>query len=135
MKRLTLALAACCVLALVAGRTAAADPVTPNELKQIGIAYHNHIDATGKPPAKPDDLLKYLDNNQKLVDKMKEGGDIVFVFGVGITDMKEGTSNTVLAYPKDVEKNGGPVLYGDGSVKKLTADEFKKATIAKPKNK
>jgi hypothetical protein len=123
-----------CVSVLLAAHARAADAVTANDLKQIGLAYHNYYDSFKKAPAKPEDLSKFLEDNKKLVDAMKSG-DIVFVFGVGITDMKDGTSNTVLAYPKDADKNGGLALYGDASVKKLTAEEFKKAIIAKPKDK
>jgi hypothetical protein len=134
MKRLVLPLLACCLLMVCAVRVSAADPATANDLKQIGLAYHNYYDANQKAPAKAGDLSKYLDNNKKLLD-MLDSGNVVFVFGVGILDMKDGTSNTVLAYVKDIEKDGGLALYGDGSVKKLTADDFKKAIIAKPKNK
>lgn len=126
-------LAVVVMLALAAGFVQAqvgADRVTANTLKQLGLAYHNHCDATGKPPTKADDLAPYLDNNKKLLDTLKSG-QIVFIYGVGILDMKAGTSNSVLAYEKDIATKGGQVLMGDGSVKKLTADEFKKATLAK----
>lgn len=103
---------------------------TANTLKQIGLAYHNHCDTTGKAPTKAEDLAPYLDNNKKLVDTIKSG-QIVFIFDVAIRDMKAGTSNTVLAYQKDTATKGGQVLMGDGSVKKMTAEEFKKATLAK----
>jgi hypothetical protein len=103
-----------------------------NDLKQIGLAYHNYHDANAKAPTKPADLGPFIENDKRLLG-MLENKDIVFVFGVKITEMTDGTSNTVLAYEKDVPTKGGAVLYGDGSVKKLTADEFKKAIIAKPK--
>src|SRR5262245_26282021 len=69
MKRLTLLLIACCVLVVIAGGVRAADPVTANELKQIGLAYHNYFATFNKGPEKPDDLLKYVENNQKLIDR------------------------------------------------------------------
>jgi hypothetical protein len=101
-----------------------------NDLKQIALAFHNHLDATNKAPQKADDLVPYLDKNQKLIDALK-GGDYVFLYGVTLLQMTEGSSNTVLAYEKDVPTKGGFVAYGDGSVKKLTADDFKKAILAK----
>ena len=52
---------------------------------------------------------------------------------VDICGVDFGTSNTVLAHEKDVPTKGGWALYADGSTKKLTADEFKKATLAKKK--
>lgn len=121
--------AACAALSLVAGPVAAADTATANDLKQIGLAYHNHIDATGKAPAKAEDLGPYFCNSKKLLDLLKDE-EIVFFYKVGIAQMTAGTSNTVLAYVKDVPDKGGLVLMGDGSVKKMSADDFKKATLA-----
>jgi hypothetical protein len=118
---------------------AGANARTTNDLKQIGLAYHNCVDATGKAPAKAEDLAPFLCNNKRMVDLLKNE-DIVFFFGVGIAQMTSGTSNTVLAYDKDVPDKGGLVLMGDGSVKKMSAEDFKKATKAgkvkeKPKDK
>ncbi len=39
-------------------------------------------------------------------------------------------SNTVLAYHKDVPTKGGTVIMQDGSIKTMTADEFKNAPKA-----
>jgi hypothetical protein len=102
-------------------------------LKQLGLAYHGYLGANGgKAPAKADDLGPYVENDKKLLDALKSE-DIVFIFGVRLVDMTAGSSNTVLAYEKDAPTKGGQVLYGDGSVKKLAADDFKKATLAKKK--
>jgi hypothetical protein len=119
------------ILALAGTPVAAAD-VQANDLKQIGLAYHNHLDAAGKPPANAKALAPYFCNSKKLLDYL-ESKTIVFIYGVGIRDMTAGTSNTVLAYVKDVPTKGGLVLMGDGSVRKMSADEFKKATLAKKK--
>jgi hypothetical protein len=104
-----------------------------NDLKEILLAYHNYGDKNkGSAPAKAADLAPFLEKRAlgRLEDK-----SVVFVYGVTIKDMTEGTSNTVLAYEKDAPEKGGLVAYGDGSVKKLTADAFKKATVAKPSKK
>jgi hypothetical protein len=101
-----------------------------NDLKQIGLAYHNYNDANQKAPLKADDLGPYVENNKKLLDALK-GGDYVFIYGVTPLQMTQGTSNTVLGYEKDTPTKGGYALYGDASVKKMTADEFKKAILAK----
>ena len=103
-----------------------------NDLKIIGLAYHNHLDAAGKPPAKAEDLAPYFENDKRLLGLLKDK-DIVFIYGVGILQMPDGTSNTILAHEKDAPSKGGACLYGDGSVKKLSADEFKKTTKAKAK--
>jgi hypothetical protein len=134
MRLLTLAFVGCFALAGVAR---AGDKVTTNDLKQLGLAYHTyHDDSKGKAPTKADDLAPHIDKKtrDKILGFLKSG-QVVFIYNVRITDMKMGTSNTVLAYEKDAPKSGGLVLYGDGSVRMLTADGFKKATLAKPKTK
>jgi hypothetical protein len=131
MKTSCLALAACLFLA----GAAQADRPSDKDMKQIGLAYHNYHDVARKGPSKPDDLAPYFntkDEAKRLV-AMIDSGDVQFVFNVKITEMVDGTSNTVLAFEKDIAKSGGLALYGDGSVKNLTAAEFKKAIVAKPK--
>jgi hypothetical protein len=118
------------VVVALTGAVRADDRVTANDLKQIGLAYHGHHDATNKAPQKAEDLAPYFENSKKLLDHLKTKR-IEFYYGVGLLQMPEGTSNTVLAYEKDAPEKGGLVLFGDGSVKKLSADEFKKAPKAK----
>lgn len=123
--------AACVVVGLSVGIAGAApgDARTTNDLKQIGLAYYNYHDSFNKGPAKAEDLAEFLENDKRLIGLLKDE-NIVFFFGVGIAQMTAGTSNTVLAYVKEVPDKGGLVLMGDGSIKKLSADEFAKATKA-----
>jgi hypothetical protein len=121
--------AAAFVLLGSAAGPARADAATANDLKQIGLAYHNHLDATNKAPAKAEDLAPYFENDKRLLGFLKNE-DIVFFYNVTLVQMTAGTSNTILAYVKDVPDKGGLVLMGDASVKKVSADEFKKATKA-----
>ena len=100
-----------------------------NDLKEILLAYHSYLDKNkGSAPAKAADLAPNLEKRAlaRLEDK-----SIVFVYGVTLKDMTRGSSNTILAYEKDAPEKGGVVAYGDGIVKKLTADAFKKAIVAK----
>jgi hypothetical protein len=112
--------------------TAAERAKRTNDLKQIGIAYHNYFDSFKKGPAKAADLFDFLEKDKRILGLL-ENKDIVFQYGVGVTDMTDGTSNTVLAYDKDVPTKGGLVLMGDASVKTMTAEDFKKAILAKKK--
>src|SRR5215472_15111090 len=89
--------------------------VAENDLKMIGLAYHNYMDAKGKGPAKADDLAPFLENDQRVLGLLKSG-EIVFSYNVNIAAMSEfGGSNTVLAYFKEVPEKGGLVLMGDAS--------------------
>ncbi len=121
------------VLLVLAGAAHAGDQVTATDMKLLGLAYHSYSDDNkGKAPTKADDLAKYFEKQDKVLGYLKSG-QIVFIYNVRIVDMIEGTSNTVIAYQKDVPEKGGLILYGDGSTRTLKADEFKKATLAKPK--
>jgi hypothetical protein len=121
-------------LALAAAQAGQDDPVTADDLKIIGLAYHNHLDALRKAPAKAEDLAKFFDNNARVL-KLLKSGKITFVYGVGLRDMPQGTSATVLAHEKEAAKKGGLVLFGDASVRRMSAEEFKGATIARPPGK
>jgi hypothetical protein len=127
---LSVALGFCLLLGGLTRAEKADDPkALSNDLKEILLAYHNYGDKNkGAAPTKAADLGSLLEKRAlaRLEDK-----SVVFVYGVTLKDMTEGTSNTILAYEKDAPEKGGIVGYADGSVKKLTADEFKKAIVAK----
>jgi hypothetical protein len=105
------------------------DAKLANDLKQIGLAYHTYLADTNKAPAKAKDLASYLDNDKRILGLL-DNEDVVFFFNVTTTQMRSGTSKTVLAYEKDVPSKGGVVLMGDGSVKTMPPEEFRKATLA-----
>jgi len=138
MSRVTLSVVAALVAALsLAGParaqlTAAERAKRINDLKQIGLAYHNFNDANRKGPEKAADLGPFVENDKRLLGLL-ENKDIVFQYGVALKDMTDGTSNTVLAYDKDAPAKGGLVLMADGSVKNMSAEDFKKAILAKKK--
>jgi hypothetical protein len=121
-----------CLTALLAlvPSARADERVTANDLKQIGLAYHAFHDANNRGPANPEQLAPFFENSKKLLDHFKTKR-IEFFYNVRIVDMTEGTANTVLAYEKDTPTKGGYALYGDGSVRKLSAEQFKKAILAK----
>jgi hypothetical protein len=106
------------------------------DLRTLGIAFHDMDFSSPKPPAKPDDLGPSVKNDQRLLGRLRSG-EIVFLYNVRLDQMiaGAGATNTILAYLKDVPTNGGWVLFGDASIRKLSADEFNKAPKAKPKGK
>jgi hypothetical protein len=127
---LSVALAFCLPLG---GQARAEKPDDPtaveNDLKEILLAYHTYLDKNkGSAPSKAADLGPLL---EKRALARLENKSVAFVYDVTLKDMSQGSSNTILAYEKDAPEKGGMAAYGDGSVKKLTADEFKKAVVAK----
>jgi len=102
-----------------------------NELRQFGLAYIAYNDAVRKGPSKVDDLGPYMENNQTVLNLVRNG-EIVLIFGARIpADLPEGSSNTLLGYIKEAPERGGSVLLGDGSTRLVTKEEF--AKLPRPK--
>src|SRR5258708_1664216 len=102
-----------------------------NDLKQVVLGYHLFWDSnSGRPPGKPEDLLPFIENNQRIFKLMKDGQIVVF-WGATIQTMKEGTSNTILAYENDLDNQGTRLVgMADGSVKTMTKLDFDKSPKA-----
>ena len=95
-------------------------------LKELGEMYR-YIDYSKlSPPNRVDDLNNYWDSIQNAFDRVKSGEIVVF-WGVGYSK----SGNQILAYDKKAETEGGPVLLRDGTVKTMTAAEFKAAPKAR----
>jgi hypothetical protein len=104
-----------------------------NAMKQIGLAYHNCVTTNNKAPTKMQDLMPFLERNA-MIEKMLTDGSVVFIYGVRIQDMIEGSSNTLIAWEKDADNRGlRVVLFGDGSVDMLPDDEFQAKPKAQPR--
>jgi hypothetical protein len=116
-------------LVLAAAMPGRAGVANANDLRQIGLAYHQYVNDNNRGPARADDLGPYFCKNERLLGLLKKD-EIIFFYKVSLTQMPAGTSNTVLAYDRDVPAKGGWVLMGDGATKKMSPEDFKKATKA-----
>jgi len=133
-----LVLAGLAVLLAVPGcggmRQAAAKQHRMNDLKVVGLAYYNFVDAEAKAPTGPADLVKYM-GGEAGGQRVISDGSFVFLYGVKPADMTQGSSLTVLGHDAAAPTAGGLVLLGDGSVKSVTAAEFQALAKAQPKAK
>ncbi len=141
MKAMRAASVAALVLALLASgcgriKNAADRAKKSNDLKQLGLMYHNYIDTNRKGPASADELMTMVsDPGSKAVVQMVKDGKYVLLWGTTITEMQQnpgGASGTVLGYEAGTPTAGGLVLMGDASVRNMTAAELAAAPKAKP---
>ncbi len=103
-------------------------------LEQVGETLRNYQLATKKAPRSFKELRANPGDSGGA--ELIANGSIVVNWGVLLPDTKEeggGSPNEeVLAYGKDVPTQGGPVLLLNRTVRRMTADEFKAASQAKP---
>jgi hypothetical protein len=106
-----------------------------NMFKQIGLAYHSYVDANNrKGPPNYQALSPFYERVKSYDDALKDDGFIVFIWNVAPQQMTNGTSQTILAYERDMDDRGARVvLFGDGSVDVLGEETFQAATKAQPK--
>lgn len=87
---------------------------------------------TGQGPKKAADLAKY-ETGHPLGYRAVQSGEVVVMWGAKIGGEGEAASGPkdVIAFEKKVPTDGGWVLLQNGTVKQMTADEFKAAPKAK----
>ena len=100
-----------------------------NNLRELGLAYHNFHDENMRGPQNWQEAEKHMSSKAK--EELVAAGYIVH-WGVKIIDAKGGTFSFVLAYPPSAATEGGTVVMLDGAVKQMTAQEFNDA-LAKQK--
>ncbi len=97
-----------------------------NALKELGEVYKYRAAEKMPPPAKVEDLADHEDAFGTAWPAIQDG-QIVILWRVGY----DPNSTAILAYEKTVPTSGGNVLLRNGTVKTMTADEFKSAPKAR----
>jgi hypothetical protein len=111
---------------LAGGCGGSGDPKTKqleSELKDVHEIYLYYIKNEQKGPTKLADLVT-AESAQifPAAANALKGGKYLMVWGVNSKD-----SGTLLAYEKEVPTQGGTVLMADGSLRTMSAEEFKAA--------
>jgi phage/plasmid-associated DNA primase len=108
------------------GSTPEAEPKlqkAKSELTEIYEIYQAYTKQNQQPPKQLSDLKKKeFEGIYPVGSQALQKGTYVAVYGIAGKD-----SGTVLAYEKDTPTSGGAVIMADGTVKTMSADEFKAA--------
>jgi hypothetical protein len=130
-----------CVLALAAvtGCSSREGPVAHDKMVEarlldVGELYRIHQLMHNTPPKLIKDFHRESAGTPSAYESIRSGA-IVVLYGATLPDTnEEPTSDAwqeVLAYPKSVPLQGGPVLMLDRRIRNMTAEEFKVAKLAK----
>jgi len=95
-------------------------------LEELGAMLKQLSDEGRKPPARPAEL-EAVEPMIPVAGPAIRAGDIVYLWGAGYAS----GGMQVVAYEKKAPTEGGYVLLQDGTVKSMTADEFKSSPQAK----
>jgi hypothetical protein len=79
-----------------------------------------------QPPKNPQELGRW-DPLFPVASAALQNGSIVYFWGTPVNSSAPNAATTIVAYEPAAETQGGWVLYQDGNVKQVTADEFKSA--------
>jgi hypothetical protein len=99
----------------------------PAELREVNDLLRQVGAASGKAPGKMSDLDKAKDNFVMGHAAVKSGKVVVIWNTRFAGEGDVGKNEIPVAYEKDVPTAGGFVLLSAGSIKKMSADEFKAA--------
>jgi hypothetical protein len=113
------------VPAVQAGREAAQRAQSMNDLRELGLAYWNFHDQTGKSPASWDDLASSGYMTGETIQKL-QAQNVTVHWNVEISQLPLGTSEYILAYPAGASGPLVTVLMGDGSVQNVAPDELQR---------
>ncbi|QDV11236.1 hypothetical protein CA51_10970 [Rosistilla oblonga] len=123
------ALRALVLLLLLQQGCGMAKPSETDELKTFGLLYHNTQQVYQKPPTEWKQLFKLVDTPSLREDydqltRFKDAGYTI-VWGTDATSLA--ASSTILCYAPNTLKAGGPVLFANGAVVQMSAEDLANA--------
>ncbi len=137
MMRTLRGLAFGCALAVGAGCSSSGGSGSPqaaqeSTLLEVADLIRVSTPPNGKAPSKLSDCDRYRSKYSRGYEAVKSG-EVVVVWGAKMPGEDEAASapKNIIAYEKKAETEGGFVLLLNGTVKQMSADEFKAAPKAK----
>jgi hypothetical protein len=108
-----------------------AGPSRADELNEVAGMLRDFSAAFNRGPSRAADLIQY-ENAYPFGGRALRSGDIVVVSGATVAGEGEAATAAaaVIAYEKKTPSEGGYVLLQNGTVKEMTAEEFKAAPQA-----
>lgn len=109
-------------------RDAAQRVQTQNDLRELGLAYWNYRDQTGKSPSSWDDLTSAGLIGSETVAKL-QAQNVTVLWSLDFDAVSRGPlplSEFVLAHPANASGPSVAVLMGDGSVLNIPPDELQR---------
>jgi hypothetical protein len=104
------------------------DPTGKDKLAEVADMLQTVQREKAKPPARREELERVEPLMPQAGPDLRSG-DIVYFWGAGLATGGN-ASSTVLAHEKKVSTEGGWVLMQDGTIKQMSADEFRSAPKA-----
>src|SRR2546423_715219 len=122
----------CVVVACSGKKDGGPEGETARDLRRVGMAMMDYEDSKRKGASKVEELAPFLENDEKLIQRIRSG-DIVVIWNVSFAELSKtpgGSASYVIAYEKDALTKGGLVVMGDAAVTKVSAEEFKTLKMA-----
>jgi hypothetical protein len=94
-------------------------------LEDVAALYRSSSNILKHAPAALKDMARSRDNFLGAYQAI-EKGEVVVNWGVPLAG-EESATDEILAYKSDAPTNGGPVLLKNGTIKTMSADQFKNA--------
>jgi hypothetical protein len=118
-------------------RDAAERQQRQNDLKEVGLAMHQHYDGLRRMPANVEDFQPYLLLSPAVMDRLRKGEIVVVLNALPMLEQQAGTNNVLYAWDtKPVSGGMRVVAFMDGSTRVVTEAEFQnlpKAATSKAK--
>jgi hypothetical protein len=100
------------------------------DAKMFGVVWIEHLGAKKKSPASLKDLEAKKERLGNLYDQI-QNGEFVVIWKAALTLDGANNDKQVIGYEKKTPTEGGTVVFGGGTVKRLTPELFKKQQLAK----